>query len=82
MVKLMAFTKPGYINEEGAKSDSKTETFVSIKTEIQNWRWSGVPFYLRTGKRMETKTTQIVFTLSQMGTIFLMRTKRASRVTL
>ena len=74
--------KPGYINEEGAKPDSKTETFVSVKTEIQNWRWSGVPFYLRTGKRMETKTTQIVSTLSQMGTTFLMRTKRASRVTL
>ena len=59
--------KPGYINEEGAKPDSKTETFVSVKTEIQNWRWSGVPFYLRTGKRMETKMTQIVIHFKSDG---------------
>jgi glucose-6-phosphate 1-dehydrogenase len=52
--------KPGYTNEVGAKSDSETETFVAIKAEIQNWRWSGVPFYLRTGKRLASKTTQIV----------------------
>ena len=51
---------PGYIHEDGANQDSTTETFVAIKTEIQNWRWLGVPFYLRTGKRMATKTTQIV----------------------
>ena len=59
--------KPGYINEEGAKSDSTTETFVSIKTEIQNWRWSGVPFYLRAGKRMATKTTQIAIHFKSDG---------------
>jgi len=52
--------KPGYINEVGARSDSQTETFVAIRTEIKNWRWSGVPFYLRTGKRLKEKTTQIV----------------------
>ena len=52
--------KPGYTNEVGANSDSVTETFVAIKAEIQNWRWSGVPFYLRTGKRLASKTTQIV----------------------
>jgi glucose-6-phosphate 1-dehydrogenase len=52
--------KPGYINEDGAKSDSTTETFIALKAEINNWRWSGVPFYLRTGKRMAAKTTQIV----------------------
>ena len=51
---------PGYIHEDGANQQSTTETFVAIKTEIQNWRWLGVPFYLRTGKRMATKTTQIV----------------------
>ena len=51
---------PGYIHEDDANQDSTTETFVAIKTEIQNWRWLGVPFYLRTGKRMASKTTQIV----------------------
>ena len=51
---------PGYIHEDDANQDSTTETFVAIKAEIQNWRWLGVPFYLRTGKRMASKTTQIV----------------------
>ena len=51
---------PGYIHEDDANQDSTTETFVAVKAEIQNWRWLGVPFYLRTGKRMATKTTQIV----------------------
>ena len=51
---------PGYIHEDDANQDSTTETFVAIKAEIQNWRWLGVPFYLRTGKRMATKKTQIV----------------------
>lgn len=51
---------PGYLNEEGAKEDSDTETFVAIKAEIANWRWTGVPFYLRTGKRMPAKHSEIV----------------------
>lgn len=51
---------PGYLNEEGAKKDSHTETFVAIKAEIDNWRWAGVPFYLRTGKRMPAKHSEIV----------------------
>jgi glucose-6-phosphate 1-dehydrogenase len=51
---------PGYLNEEGANTLSKTETFVAIKAEIDNWRWSGVPFYLRTGKRMPVKHSEIV----------------------
>lgn len=51
---------PGYLNEEGANKTSSTETFVAIKTEINNWRWSGVPFYLRTGKRMPLKHSEIV----------------------
>ncbi|HCH69599.1 MAG TPA: glucose-6-phosphate dehydrogenase [Colwellia sp.] len=51
---------PGYLNEEGANTNSKTETFVAIKAEIDNWRWSGVPFYLRTGKRMPVKHSEIV----------------------
>ena len=51
---------PGYLAEEGANAQSNTETFVAIKAEIDNWRWSGVPFYLRTGKRMPAKHSEIV----------------------
>ena len=50
---------PGYI-EELEQRDSLTETFVALKIEIDNWRWSGVPFYLRTGKRLKGKHSQIV----------------------
>ncbi len=42
----------GYRDEDGVASDSDTETFIALKCEIDNWRWAGVPFYLRTGKRM------------------------------
>ena len=48
----------GYIDELG--SDSDTATFVGLKAEIENWRWSGVPFYLRTGKRMAMRMSEIV----------------------
>ncbi len=50
---------PGYLEEDGANTESSTETFVAIKAEVQNWRWAGVPFYIRTGKRMPEKLTQI-----------------------
>ncbi len=42
----------GYLKEPGVAADSETETFVALKVEIDNWRWAGVPFYLRTGKRL------------------------------
>ncbi|MEM1433082.1 MAG: glucose-6-phosphate dehydrogenase [Pseudomonadota bacterium] len=48
---------PGYVTEFGAKTG--TETFVALKLEIDNWRWSGVPFYLRTGKRLQVKHSEI-----------------------
>ncbi|OEY68045.1 glucose-6-phosphate dehydrogenase [Marinobacter sp. X15-166B] len=51
---------PGYLEEEGANKNSRTETFVALKVEIENWRWSGVPFYIRTGKRMPEKFAQII----------------------
>jgi len=51
---------PGYNKEEGAQGISNTETFVAIRADIENWRWAGVPFYLRTGKRLKTKLTQII----------------------
>lgn len=51
---------PGYLEEKGAKNKSYTETFVSISVDIDNWRWAGVPFYLRTGKRLPTKYSEVV----------------------
>lgn len=53
---------PSYLEEDGAKVSSKTETFVAIKAHIDNWRWANVPFYLRTGKRMAEKRTEVVIT--------------------
>ena len=51
----------GYLEEEGAdNSNSNNETFVAIKVEIDNWRWAGVPFYMRTGKRLNAKHTEII----------------------
>ena len=57
----MVGSKPvkGYL-EELEDGESDTETFVAIKTEIDNWRWAGVPFYLRTGKRMAARRSEIV----------------------
>ena len=51
---------PGYRNEPYADANSHTETYVAVKAEIDSWRWSGVPFYLRTGKRMADQLAEIV----------------------
>ena len=51
---------PGYLEEEGVPTNSRTETFVALKVLIDSWRWQGVPFYLRTGKRMDERLTKIV----------------------
>ncbi|QQD24497.1 glucose-6-phosphate dehydrogenase [Venatoribacter cucullus] len=51
---------PRYRDEPGVQPKSLTETFVAAKVEIENWRWSGVPFYLRTGKRLPDRTCEIV----------------------
>jgi glucose-6-phosphate 1-dehydrogenase len=50
---------PAYVNEDRVPGDSRTETYVAAKLFIDNWRWSGVPIYLRTGKRMAKKQTSI-----------------------
>jgi glucose-6-phosphate 1-dehydrogenase len=50
----------GYRYEKGVDPNSRTETFVAIKFYINNWRWGGVPFYIRTGKRLPTRVTEIV----------------------
>jgi glucose-6-phosphate 1-dehydrogenase len=51
---------PGYLEEVKVPADSQCETFVALRTEVQNWRWAGVPFYLRTGKRLAAREAQIV----------------------
>ena len=50
---------PGYCDESGVNPQSHTETFVALRTEIANWRWAGVPFYIRTGKRMASREAHI-----------------------
>ena len=52
--------KKGYRQEKNVAPDSRTETYIAMKLGISNWRWSGVPFYIRTGKQMPTKVTEIV----------------------
>jgi len=61
-------TFPGYREEQGVPPDSTTETYVALKAEIHNWRWKGVPFYLRTGKRFPRKLTQIAVTFREAPT--------------
>jgi glucose-6-phosphate 1-dehydrogenase len=51
---------PGYRDEPNVNPNSRTETFVAMKLLIDNWRWAGVPFYLRTGKRLAKRTTEIM----------------------
>ncbi len=55
----------GYRHEKGVVIDSRTETYVAIKFYINNWRWGGVPFYMRTGKRLPTRVTEIVIHFKQ-----------------
>jgi glucose-6-phosphate 1-dehydrogenase len=56
---------PGYRDEPGVAPDSNTETYVAMQLAIDNWRWAGVPFYLRTGKRMTRRTTEIAIQFKQ-----------------
>jgi glucose-6-phosphate 1-dehydrogenase len=53
----------GYREEEGVQDDSRTETYAALRVEVDNWRWAGVPIYLRTGKRLARKVTEIAVTL-------------------
>ena len=50
----------GYLEEKGVPADSRTETYMALRCEIENWRWAGVPFYVRTGKRLPARVTEIV----------------------
>jgi glucose-6-phosphate 1-dehydrogenase len=50
---------PGYLDESGIRKSSDTETYVAVRLELDNWRWAGVPFFLRAGKRMPKRATEI-----------------------
>jgi glucose-6-phosphate 1-dehydrogenase len=54
---------PGYLQENGVAPGSTTETYAALRLEVDNWRWAGVPFYIRTGKRLARKITEIAVTL-------------------
>lgn len=56
---------PGYREEKGVAEDSSTETYVAVEFHIENWRWAGVPFYLRTGKRLARSLTEIAVHLKR-----------------
>ena len=57
---------PGYLDERGVADQSQTETFVALKAEIDNWRWAGMPIYLRTGKCMHEKLSEVVVQFSDV----------------
>lgn len=61
---------PGYREEKGVNPKSNVETFVGMKLFVDNWRWSEVPFYLRSGKRMHTKVTEIVIQFKRVPHMF------------
>jgi glucose-6-phosphate 1-dehydrogenase len=69
----------GYLDEPGVAHGSRTPTFAAIKLEIDNWRWQGVPFYLRSGKGMSCRTTQIVIQFRQPPTMLFQTGARMHR---
>ena len=74
---------PGYRSEPGVSPASRTETFVAMQLLIDNWRWAGVPFYLRTGKRLAKRTTEIVIQFKRAPHIvFREREVEANRLVL
>jgi glucose-6-phosphate 1-dehydrogenase len=62
---VMSQKVKGYRDEPNVARDSRTETYVALKLEVDNWRWAGVPFYLRTGKRLSARTTEIAIQFRQ-----------------
>jgi glucose-6-phosphate 1-dehydrogenase len=54
---------PAYLDEQGVPADSTTETFAAVRLEVENWRWAGVPFYVRSGKRLARRVTEIAVML-------------------
>ncbi|MGA1601383.1 MAG: glucose-6-phosphate dehydrogenase [Prochlorothrix sp.] len=71
---------PGYRDEEGASLTSTTPTYAALKLHVNNWRWQGVPFYLRTGKRMPKKVSEIAIQFRQVPHLmFQSATKEVSQ---
>jgi glucose-6-phosphate 1-dehydrogenase len=66
---------PGYREEKGVAKDSKTETYAAVEFHIENWRWSGVPFYVRAGKRLSKPLTEIRVHLKQTPQALFSRTR-------
>jgi len=60
--------EPAYVDEEGVKPANRTETYAAIQVGFDNWRWAGVPFYLRSGKKMASKLTEVVVTFKRPPT--------------
>ncbi|MFO0773496.1 MAG: glucose-6-phosphate dehydrogenase [Nitrospiraceae bacterium] len=60
---------PGYRRESGVKPESTTETYVALKCSVENWRWSGVPFYLRTGKALPTRASEVAVQFKEVPRI-------------
>ena len=69
-----------YLDEVKVPAESQCETFVAIRTEIQNWRWAGVPFYLRTGKRLAARDAQIVINFRPTPHSIFPGTNRANKL--
>src|SRR5581483_2609654 len=57
---------PGYREEEGVAPDSHTETYLALRLDIDNWRWAGVPFYVRTGKRLAKRVTEVALRFKEV----------------
>jgi glucose-6-phosphate 1-dehydrogenase len=68
---------PGYRREDGVKPDSTTETYVALKLFVDNWRWSGVPFYLRTGKRLPKRASEIAVQFKDVPEVLFNRNPAA-----
>ena len=65
---------PGYLEEDGVDPHSRTETYAALRLHVSNWRWAGIPFYLRTGKQLARKVTEIVVTLKPVPHLALRST--------
>ena len=72
------YKRQAYYFEKNVDNDSDTETFVALQAEVENWRWAGVPFYLRTGKRMARKCSEIVIQFKPC-LLYTSRSRRARR---
>ena len=71
---------PGYLDEDKVPAGSTCETFVAMRTEVQNWRWAGVPFYLRTGKRLAARDSQIVVNFREVPHPIFPGTRQANKL--